>query len=489
MVRPRRAVIVGGGMGGLALAARLRANGWAVAVYEAGPRTGGRANRIERDGYRFDTGPTLLNYPWVFEQLFAVAGRRLADYVELAEVDPSIRFIWPDGAELTLSSRIGLLLREFERFEPGVGPRVMAFMTDAERKYRLAFDRLATRNADGILSWLRGLTPADLLRSAVWRSLDGELRRCFRSPRLRQALGSYAMYLGGSPWDLPGLFSILPYGELAHGLWLPRGGMYALVEGVERLARELGAEIHTNARVARIRVAGGRAEGVELAGGRFEPADAVVSNVDVPTTWRELLDRDRRPPRMTPGVVTFYWGLRDSIGGLDHHTIFLPDNVRATYGDLLRRGRIPDQLAFYVCVASARDRSLAPPGGSTVFALVPVPRLSELGPIDWPHATADLRRRVRERLRRHGADFDAGRIEVEEVWTPEVWRARYGLWDGSAFGAAHGLFELGPFRSPNRDPDVRGLYYVGASTVPGTGVPLVTLGAAMTAERMLADAH
>src|SRR5262249_20694412 len=233
-------VIVGGGMGGLSAAIYLRLAGYEVTIYEANERVGGRANQIERDGFRFDTGPSLLNYPLVFDRRFEAAGRRLGDYVRLLAVDPSVSFQWADGARLSLSSDVRRLLAECERVEPGSRPAMLAFLRDAGAKYQTAFEKLVSSNADHPLTWLGRLSLGELARIGAWRSPDGQLGRFSRRRHLREALGSYAMYLGGSPYELPGLFSILPYGELAYGLWLPAGGIYGLVEGVGRLARELG---------------------------------------------------------------------------------------------------------------------------------------------------------------------------------------------------------------------------------------------------------
>jgi phytoene desaturase len=378
-------------------------------VLEQDPRVGGRTNRIEADGFRFDTGPSLLNYPWVFEDLFAAAGRRLEDYLELLPVRPSITFRWPDGEQLALSSDLRELMQACQRLEPGSRPGLLAFLADAERKYRFSFDKLVTRNADGIFSWLGGLTPGELAHSGVWRSMHAELARFFRNPRLREALGSYAMYLGGSPWDLPGLFSILPYGEIAYGLWLPRGGMYALVEALRRLAEELGVEIHTGCRVERVLVRDGRAAGLRLEDGRELSAAWIVSNVDVPTTRRDLLGSSDRPPRMTPAVITFYWGVQGTPAGLGHHTIFLPDRVRTTFHQLLKGGRIPDPFAFYVSMPSATDPALAPEGHQALFVLVPTPVLSRMNGTDWDRTVDHVRsaclkacRQVRGRFHRPG---------------------------------------------------------------------------------------
>ncbi|HEV2666777.1 MAG TPA: phytoene desaturase family protein, partial [Blastocatellia bacterium] len=487
---PAAVIIIGGGMGGLSAAIYLRLAGYEVTIYEANERVGGRANLIERDGFRFDTGPSLLNYPWVFERLFETAGRRLGDYVKVLAVDPSVSFQWADGERLTLSSDVRRLLAECERVEPGSRPAMLAFLRDAGAKYRTAFEKLVSGASDNPARWLGRLSLGELARLGVWRSLDGELGRFFRSRYLREALGSYAMYLGGSPYELPGLFSILPYGEMAYGLWLPAGGIYGLVEGVERLARELGVIIYTGQRVRHIITQGRQVTGVELADGHMHRSRLVVSNVDAPTTKTELIGdgalaaRMRVKTKMTPGALTFYWGVRGRVEEIGHHTIFLPRDCRAAFADLFREKRIPRDLPFYACVPSATDPTLAPTGDSVMFVLAPMPLLSQLPRLDWAETTRAVKAQVLERLRRHGLDLAPERIVVEEVYTPKEWQRRFGLYDGSAFGAAHTFFQVGPFRARNYDEEVDGLFYVGASTTPGTGLPMVTLSGKLVAERI-----
>lgn len=477
--------MVGAGLGGLSAAIHLRLQGHRVTVLEANATVGGRANVIEQDGFRFDTGPSLLNYPWVFEQLFEAADRKFSDYVELIPVDPSIQFRWPDGESFQLSSTLPRLLSECERLEPGCGPRLMSFLRDAAAKYDTSFQKLVTRNEDSAWKWLSRLTPSEALGTGVWRALDVELRRFFQSRYIREAFGSYGMYLGGSPYELPGLFTILPYGELAFGLWLPRGGIYGMVCAIQRLARELGVAIHTGCQVSKIECDEGRVRGVRLQDGSSIAASIVVSNVDVPTTDHQLLglaETKSRSIAMTPGVITFYWGLQGTINQFGHHTIYLPAQSKKAF-DQLKTG-IPDELPFYVSIPSASDPQLAPPGGTTMFVLVPTPVLSRTTGLDWNETVHDVKRRVLERI---GLSED--RIVFEEVWTPVDWQRRYGLHDGSAFGAAHTLFQMGPFRSRNYSTAVKGLYYVGASTTPGTGMPMVILGGKMVAERIASNEH
>lgn len=241
-----------------------------------------------------------------------------------------------------------------------------------------------------------------------------------------------------------------------------------------------------NAAVKRIRSASNRVTGVELTNGGIFDCSIAVSNVDLPTTQTELLGRAIKPPRMTPGVLTFYWGVRGKVGGIvenragiGHHTIFLPDDYRGAFDDLTKHKRIPAGLPFYVAIASATDPDLAPAGDSTLFVLVPTPVLSNIPDLDWNDAVAGIRATVLERIQ-----LDPARIAVEHVWTPEDWRDRFGLFDGSAFGAAHTLTQIGPFRSRNYSREIAGLYFTGAGTTPGTGMPMVTLSGRMTAERI-----
>jgi len=493
----KKAIIVGAGIGGLSTAIYLQLKGYKVSVFESNSQTGGRANVIKSNGFTFDTGPSLLNYPWVFEELFSSAGKNFYDYIKLIKVDPSISFLWQDGTQLSLSSDLHTLITQFEKIEPQSTPNLLKYLNDNYNKYKLSFDHLVGKNANTYFQWINGVSPFKLLSFGITHSFYHDLNKYFRSRYICEALGSYSMYLGGSPYELPGIFTILPYGELAYGLTLPKGGIYSLVNAIEKLAREVGVEIHVNKPVSKILVDDYKILGIELSTGEKIQSPIVISNVDVLTTYNYLLPpiisqkklKKINSTKMTPSVLTFYWGVKGKISGLPHHTIFLPNDYRNAFKQLTKIGSIPDELPFYCSVPSATDAELAQDRNSVVFILIPLPLLSQMGIVDWKLESIQLKQKVLVRMKQHGIEIDKSRIIFEKVLTPEDWKNKFGLYDGSAFGASHTLFQMGPRRLKNYDSDIQGLFFTGASTTPGTGLPMTVISGKMTAERIEEYVH
>lgn len=486
-----RAIVVGGGVGGLSAGIYLALRGYRVSLFEANARVGGRANLIEFDGFKFDTGPSLLNYPWVFDELFKAAGTSLKQELDLIRVDPAIRFYWPDKETFQLSSDLTRLSEECRRLDPRDSAGLFNFLKDARRKYNLSFEKLVTRNADSPLSWFASAGVSNLTKLGLFRSMDSQLARHFHSDKIREALGSYGMYLGGAPYDLPGIFSIIPFGELEHGLWLPKGGMHGLIEAMERVAIRLGVEINTGTPIRSIDSENGRIVGVTLANGSLESSRIVVSNVDVPTTMARLVGEETsastskyKPPKMTPGVITYYMAVDRELPELNHHSVFLPEDPKLAYDQLMKQGKVPEDLPFYVSVASNTDRSLAPESKSAVFLLAPVPLVSQMQGANWNELAEDLKRQMFRRMNEHGIAIADSDVSRQKTWSPVDWSEEFGLFDGSAFGAAHNLRQIGPFRPRNISSDISGLFFAGASTTPGTGVPMCVLSGKMVAERI-----
>lgn len=484
--------LVGAGVGGLSAAARLAADGFAVTVYEQGAGPGGRCGRIADRGFAFDTGPTLLLMPEVLEETFAVCGRRLRDYLTLHRCDPNYRIHFRDGSAVTFTTELTAMAQELERVEPGSSQRYLEFLAQGQVQYRTSVDRFVGRNFDHLGQFLTLGNLRQVLRVRAHRKMYGEVSRFFRDERLRAALSFQTMYLGISPYDAPAVYGLLPYTELGMGIWYPAGGMYELPLALERLCRELGVTFHYRTPVARIACDGARATGVVLRDGRHVAADVVLCNADLPWAYRNLLDpATTRLPRAerlryTSSAFMLYLGVSRPVPQLLHHNVFFGRDYRGSFEDIFRRFRVPEDPSFYVNVASRTDPGCAPAGGDAVYVLVPVPHRHQ--ELDWRVEAPRLRAKVLRRLAEIGCEDVERHVVVEHQRTPDDWATELNLELGSAFGLSHDFFQVGPFRPKNQDPRVRNLFFVGASTQPGTGLPMVMLSARLVAERIRAHA-
>jgi phytoene desaturase len=477
-------------MGSLAAAIRLAARGFEVEVFEKNDQLGGRVGRLEADGFAFDTGPSLLLMTDTYRELFSAAGRDLDDYVRLIPLDGQYRVTFGDGDSLTVRRTLPELIKELERIEPGVTPRFYRFLEDACRKYRIGRSEFVERDFEGARDFF-GLRNLKLLfRTRALNNYYRSVSRFFRTEKLRQAFSLQTMYLGLSPFEAPAVYSLLPYTELAEdGLWFPEGGMYSLIEAMERLATELGVRFRLNAEVEEVVVSKGRARGVRV-GGEEIGADAVLVGADLPYAYRELLggtaDRDftfrkREKLQYTASAFMLYLGVDRKLDHMLHHNFYLSDRYKENFEAIFRDRRLPEDPSFYAVVPSRTEPGMSPEGMESLFVLVPVPHL---GPnVDWNRDGPGFREKVYELLeRRCGVKREW--VVFEKVRTPLDWESEYNLEEGAAFGLGHGILQVGYFRPPMVSKSVGGLYFVGASTRPGTGVPLVTIGARLVAERI-----
>ncbi|MBV9848570.1 MAG: phytoene desaturase [Armatimonadetes bacterium] len=490
----RRVVIVGAGIGGLATAMRLVASGFAVTVLEKNATVGGRANVREEKGYRFDTGPSLLLMTDVYRELFGVCGEDFDRLVPLIKMEPNYRVQFGDGSTLEMSSDLPTMIANLERIEPGVAPGYFRFLEDASHKYRLGRRQFVEKNFARASDFFTAENLELLARLHALKGMHAHVSQFFQDERLRQAFSMQSMYLGISPFAAPAVYTLLPYTELAEdGLYYPKGGLYALPTAMARVAQKLGADIQTGRAVTQIVVQGGRARGV-CADGEMVPADIVVSNADLPYTYTDLLAE--RPAKyeeaawkkqpFTSSAFMLYLGTDRVYPDLRHHNFFLARDYRRNFEEIFDAKVPPRDPSFYVNCPARTDPSVAPPGGDNLFVLVPVPHLTEQQRWDAGQV-GRFREKVYAALEARGLADLRRHVVVEQVVTPHEWRAQYNLKYGAAFGLSHGIFQVGYFRPSNKAPGVENLYFVGASTVPGTGVPLVCLGARLVTERILAD--
>jgi phytoene desaturase len=477
-------------MGSLAAAIRLSAKGFEVEVFEKNDQLGGRMGRIEESGFTFDTGPSLLLMTDTYRELFASAGRDLDDYVRLIPLDGQYRVTFGDGDTLTIRRTLPELIREVERIEPGVTPRFYRFLEDACNKYRTGRREFVERDFEGARDFFGLKNLKLLLGTKALNNYYRSVSRFFHTDKLRQAFSLQTMYLGLSPFEAPAVYSLLPYTELAEdGLWFPEGGMYSLIEAMERLATERGVTFHLNSPVEEVVVSKGRASGVRV-GGEEIGADAVLVGADLPYAYRELLGgsadgdfklRRREKLEYTASAFMLYLGIDRRLDHMLHHNFFLSGRYRENFEAIFGDHTLPDDPSFYAVVPSKTEPRMAPQGKESLFVLVPVPHLGDQ--VDWERDGTAFKEKIYDLLeKRCGLQRDW--VDFEKVRTPLDWRSEYNLEEGAAFGIGHGILQVGYFRPPMVSKSVESLYFVGASTRPGTGVPLVTIGARLVAERI-----
>lgn len=483
--RVPHAVVIGSGFGGLAAAVRLLAVGMKVTVLEGQPEPGGRAGRIRDGGFTFDTGPSLITMPEVIEELFALAGTSTDRELRLHPLDPFYRISWEgDDRSFLFNGNRDSMLAQIGQFNPADRGRYDDFITASRRIHEEAI-LVAGKQSFLQLRDFLALVPR-MARLGALRSVEGFVGRYFRAPHVRQAFDFHPLFIGGAPFRVPAVYAALAYLQIAGGVWYAEGGVYSVVEALARLVRS-GGELHCNRRVTAILQDGRRVRGVRTADGEIIPADFVVSNGDVITT-QTLLGRPVPRPRLTMSCYLLYLGTNRSFPQLHHHTLLVGRDYRGFIEDVTVRGRVPESLSLYLHAPSRTEPGMAARGGESISVLLPVPNLGHGA--HWPALAPYYRERVLDLLE---ADDGLGlrglrdSIVVEHSWTPLDFRDRFGAVEGNAFGPEPTLRQSAYFRQPNRDRRLGGLYYVGAGTHPGAGIPGVLMTAAVTAGLLQAE--
>ena len=481
----RRAVIIGSGFGGLALAARLQAAGMQVTVLEKREAIGGRAYKLEDRGYVFDMGPSLITAPHIIDSVFQAAGRRLEDYVELVPLDPYYRIYFHDGTHIDYVGDPDRMKAQMRKFSAEDADRYDDFMKKVLPIYdAIIGDRLGSRSF-GELKTMIGFIPK-FIKTEAYMPVTRLVNRYFKDFRNRFLYSFHPLFVGGNPFQTPSVYLMIPYLERRGGVWFSRGGMYSLVEAMGRLIGELGGEIHTDHEVTRIGTEKGRVTHVEAGGRRFE-ADLVISNGDPGHTYRDLVDArsrkkwtDRKISRLDHSMSCFllYLGVKRKYPGLEHHTLILTERYKGLLKDIFDKKILPDDFSMYLHVPTRTDPSMAPEGCESMYVLVPVANLKS--GIDWDEMRQPFADRVIDFLQEWGMPGLRENLEVLHLMDPSDFRDELNSLDGNAFGIVPKFTQTAYFRPHNRSEDVDGLYLVGSGTHPGAGVPGVFLSAEAT---------
>ena len=491
-MKSKTAIVIGAGIGGIVAATHLAQHGLNVKVIEKNAHAGGRCDRLSREGHHFDTGPTLLVMPLLYEAEFAAMGASMHERLQLQRVDPTYHLIFDNGSRLSLTSDMKSMQEQLESFEPGGFQGLLRYLDEGHRHYHLGTEKLVNRdfrNASEFFS-IKNLPLLFQLKPLVNHYKN--MSAYFDDPRLKAAFTFQDVYMGLSPFEAPATFSMMPYTELAHGVYYPRGGMYSVVEALVELACEAGVKFLFDSSVERIDLNGTHARGVTLTNGQKFEADAVLANADLPYVYKDLLpDEDLADSlirkRFSCSVISFFWGMDKPYESLPPHTLFLADDYRENFESIIRDLDLPANPCLYLHAPARLDPAMSPQGQDTLIAIVPVGHMNGNGDQDWSDIRDKARQQVFRRLAALGiADLEA-HIKFETSYTPQSWLKHYNLMKGSTHGLCHNLTQLGYFRPRNRHPRYHNLYFTGASTHPGTGMPTAMVSGRLSAQRILDD--
>jgi phytoene desaturase len=481
-----RVVVVGAGLGGLSAALRLAGAGREVTVLEREPVPGGRAGRLDLDGYGFDTGPTVLTMPELIADALDAVGERLEDWLELEPVDPLYRAHYPDGSTLDVRADADAMAAEIEKVcGPDEAAGYRRFVDYVSAMYRAEMRSFIDRNLDSPF----GLLGPDLLRLLALRGfgrLAPAVSRYLKDPRTQRVFSFQAMYAGVSPHAALAIYAVIAYMDSVAGVFFPRGGMHAVPRAMAGAAEKHGVRFRYGTEAARVEVSRGRARAVITTGGERIEADAVVLNPDLPVAYRDLLPPGAAPRRLarlrySPSCVLLHVGSTAAYSKIAHHNIHFGRAWRRTFEEIIRDGQLMSDPSLLVTNPTGSDPSLAPAGRQTYYVLAPTPNLS--AGIDWSSTGPRYRDELIATLEARGyTGFGAG-IEVERLVTPADWAAS-GLAAGAPFAAAHTLAQTGPFRPAMLPRGLQNVVFTGSGTQPGVGVPMVLLSGRLAAERI-----
>lgn len=484
MAKQLRAAVIGSGFGGLAAAIRLANAGVRVTVFEARDLPGGRAYVYKQDGYTFDAGPTVITAPHCIEELFTTAGRRMRDYVEMLPVTPFYRLFWTaDGASFDYDGDAEHMLAQIRARNPADADGYTKFVDYSRRVFETGYTKLAHTPFPRFSDMLKVAPQLAALRAD--RSVYKTVAKYVKDEHVREALSFHSLLVGGNPFETSSIYTLIHYLERNWGVWFPKGGTGALVQGLVKLLEELGGELRLNSPVQGVRVEDGKHVIGE------EVFDMVVSNADVHHTYSKLYGDAKMTKRLekmdwSMSLFVLYFGTdisyRDQIA---HHTVVFGPRYRGLLDDIFHGRELPEDFSLYLHAPHVTDPSLAPPGGGAFYVLSPVPHLGN-APLDWNAIAGAYGDRILTALERLLPDVRR-HVVTRRHFTPMDFESQLLSYQGSAFSVAPKLTQSAYFRPHNKDKRIPGLYIVGAGTHPGAGVPGVINGAKATFSSIARD--
>jgi len=493
MADSRNACVIGAGFGGMALAIRLQSAGIATTVIEGRDKPGGRAYYWERDGFTFDGGPTVVTDPDCLKELWALSGHDIAQDVELVPVKPFYRLNWPDGTNFDYSNDHDELFAEIAKLNPKDVEGYQRFLEYSAGVYEEGYVKLGTVPFLDFKSMLKA-APA-LAKKQAYRSVYSMVSSFVENEKLREALSFHTLLVGGNPMKTSSIYALIHKLEMDGGVWWTKGGTNRLIAGMVRHFERLGGRVRVGDPVVQVHTEKNRATSVECESGWQETFDAVASNADIMHSYRDLLDRSQRGWSMgrrlkrksySPGLFVVHFGLEGTWPGIAHHMILFGPRYKGLLDDIYQHGVLPEDFSIYLHHPSKSDPSMAPPGMSTFYALVPVAHQGKLQ-VDWDEVGPLLEKRILDEVGKRLVPDIHDRIVTKFHYAPSDFSHDLNAHLGSAFSLEPVLTQSAFFRGHNRDDVIKNFYLVGAGTHPGAGIPGVVGSAKATAGLMIED--
>jgi phytoene desaturase len=489
MVR-KKVAIIGSGFSGLSAACFMAKAGWDVSVIEKHAIPGGRARKMEAEGFTFDMGPSWYWMPDVFERFFNHFGHTVSDYYSLSRLNPSYRVYWTAGG-VDIPADYTELQQLFENIEPGSANKLDAFLKEAEYKYKIGIQKLVLKPGLSIAEFIEWDVIAGIFRLDLFGSMKKHVASYFKDERLRELMEFPVLFLGALPENTPALYSLMNYADMIGGTWFPKGGMYSVVEGMFRLAKELGVEFHFNENVVQLQVKGKLVERLITERGEYE-ADVVIGSADYHHIESQLLDVQYRSYNekywesrvMAPGCLIYYVGLNKKLKNIKHHMLFFDASFNDHAEKIYTTKEWPEEPLFYVSVTSSTEQSLAPAGCENLFFLVPVaPGLEN----DDEQLREHYFTKIVSRMERHIGQSITEHIIYKKTYANSNFVNDYNSFKGNAYGLANTLSQTAILKPSIKSRKVKNLYYTGQLTVPGPGIPPSLISGEVVAKQVIKD--
>ncbi|WP_304517502.1 phytoene desaturase family protein [Cecembia rubra] len=471
----KQVVVIGSGFAGLSTATHLAHAGYKVTILEKNTTPGGRARKFEAEGFVFDMGPSWYWMPDVFEKYFASFGKKPSDYYNLVRLDPSYTVVFGEKQFVNIPADLKDFKALLESMEPGVGPKLDAFLEQAAYKYKVGINDLVYRPSRSIFEFTNPRLLADIIRMDVFQSMAKHVRKFFNDEKIIRLMEFPVIFLGETADNIPALYSLMNYADIVLGTWYPMGGMHEIVKGMVKLAEEKGVNIQLGADVSQIEVQNGKAKGVVLKNGKKYEADVVVAAADYHHVDSQLLSPEYRNYSenywnkrvMAPSSLLFYLGIDKKLENLTHHCLFFDEQMGPHADAIYKNPRWPERPLFYLSAASKTDLSVAPEGKENLVILIPLAPDLE----DGEEIREKYYHMVMDRLEKLTGQEIRSHVVFKRSYAHSDFKADYNAFKGNAYGLANTLLQTAILKPSLKNKKVNNLYYTGQLTVPGPGVP------------------